>query len=46
MRVSRFKDFNQQFEFLKSKPPVNTIRYRYVNTGDWSSQRSRFKRIY
>jgi hypothetical protein len=23
MRVSQFKDFNQRFEFLKSKPPVN-----------------------
>ncbi|MEA2543190.1 MAG: hypothetical protein QOH35_4556, partial [Acidobacteriaceae bacterium] len=21
MRVSQFKDFNQQFDFLKSKPP-------------------------
>src|ERR1700730_17942020 len=28
-RVSQFKDFNQQFDFLKSKPPLNAIRYRY-----------------
>jgi hypothetical protein len=33
MRVSQFKDLNQRFEFLKSKPPLNAIRYRYVNTG-------------
>ena len=33
MRVSQFKDFNQRFEFLKSKPPLNAIRYRYMNHG-------------
>jgi hypothetical protein len=31
--LSQFKDFNQQFDFLKSKPPPNAMRYRYVNTG-------------
>jgi hypothetical protein len=46
MHVSQFKDFNQRFEFLKSKPPLNAIRYRYVNTGEWSSQCYRFNRIY
>jgi hypothetical protein len=44
MRVSQFKDFNQQFDFLKSKPPLNAIRYRYMNTGKWSSKCYRFKR--
>jgi hypothetical protein len=46
MRVSRFKDFNQQFDFLKFNPPLNAIRYTYMNTADWSSKCYRFKRKY
>jgi hypothetical protein len=46
MRVSQFKDFNQQFEFLKSKPPLNATRYKYMNAGKWSSKCYRFERKY
>jgi hypothetical protein len=41
---SQFKDFNQQFDFLKSKPPLNAIHYTYMNTGEWSSKCYRLER--
>jgi hypothetical protein len=44
MRVSQFKDFNQRFKFLKSKPQLNAIRYTDMNTGEWSSKCYRFRR--